>query len=445
VSFDKNGLLHQLEKLEVQAEAPNRLIIAFSGGLDSSVLLHALADSRDSHGHPLIAVHVDHGLHDQSAEWARHCEAFSASLDVPFVSCKVTVEESSRLGPEAAAREVRYAALRRLMEPGDWLVSAHHQDDQAETLLLHLMRGSGPAGLAGIRSIRRFAAGWLARPLLDVSRDDLETYATGQNLDFIDDPSNVDTAFDRNFLRHDVIPLLESRWPGAANRIRRSAALQRESADLLAALADQDGRHIVASAGKMAIEGLVKLPEARQRNLLRHTLLSLGLPLPGAAQLEQIVRELIPAREDAQPVVAWRGGQARRYRKNLYLMPSDVEEKLPSAPQAIDGERAILPAGLGEIRLHRVSEAGLSDAVIAQGLEVRYRKGGEEIKPLFQRHTRKLKKMLQEEGVVPWMRDQVPLLYSDDKLVAIADQWIADEASGEPGTIVEWRNHPPIF
>jgi tRNA(Ile)-lysidine synthase len=445
VSFDKNGLLHQLEELEVQAEAPNRLIIAFSGGLDSTVLLHALADSRIAHGHPLIAVHVDHGLHGQSAEWARHCEAFSASLDVPFVSCKVTVEKASGLGPEAAAREARYATLRRLMEPGDWLVSAHHQDDQAETLLLHLMRGSGPAGLAGIRPIRRFAAGWLARPLLDVSRDDLETYAAGQNLDFIDDPSNVDTAFDRNFLRHEVIPLLESRWPGAANRIRRSAQLQRESADLLAALADQDGSDIVSPGGKLTIGNLSKLPEARQRNLLRHTLLSLGLPLPGAAQLEQIVREVIPAREDAQPVVVWRGGQARRYRNNLYLMPSDVEEELPSAAQPIEGGRAILPAGLGEIRLHRSDDTGLSDAVIAQGLEIRYREGGEEIKPLFQRHTRKLKKMLQEEGVVPWMRDRVPLLYSDDKLVAIADQWIAVEASGEPGTIIEWRSHPPIF
>lgn len=445
MSFDRSYLLGRLDELETEAESPRRLIVAFSGGLDSSVLLHALARSRDDHGCPLIAVHVDHGLHDESGAWCRHCESFAKSLGVEFMSLAVQVDPASGQGPEAAAREARYGALRRLVKSGDWLLSAHHQDDQAETLLLHLMRSSGPSGLAGIRAIRRFVSGWLARPLLDVPRNDLEAYAAEHDIGYVDDPGNVDTEYDRNFLRHEVIPLLESRWQGAAARIRRSADLQREAGELLAALAELDGQAVSGDANRMHIPDVAALPEERQRNLLRHQLASLGLPLPGAAQLEQIVREVLPAREDAQPAVAWPGGQARRYRDKLYLMSAKVEDAPPAEPQAVDGGRAVLAPGLGKILLRPGQDVGLSEAVISAGLEIRYRAGGEEIKPLFQQHTKKLKKLLQEEGVVPWMRDRVPLLYSGGTLVAVADLWIADDASSEPGTGIEWCDRPALY
>lgn len=445
MSFDESELLRRIGELESKADPPKRLIIALSGGLDSSVLLHALAGTRDRHGHPLVAVHIDHGLQEDSARWSRHCEAFAGSLGVEFVSEQVNVDRESGLGLEAAARAARYEAFGRLMTPYDWLLSAHHQDDQAETLLLNLMRGSGLTGLSGMQSLRPFAAGWLARPMLDVSRKEIEAYAAANAVEFIDDPSNADTAHDRNFLRHEVIPLLESRWQGGSERIRRSARLANEASELLGQLADVDGRTIVAAGGKMMISNFRELSEPRQRNLLRHTLASLDLPLPGARQLAQILRELVPAREDAQPVVAWPGAQARRYRDTIYLMAAGVGKPAPEEPIPLIGDHLALPSGLGEIMLLPDSDVGLSDAVIEQGLEVRFRQGGEEIRPIFQQHTKKLKKLLQEEGVVPWMRDRLPLLYSGGKLVAVADLWVSDEASGEPGFRVRWRDHPALY
>ncbi len=445
MSFGEDDLLRRIGELESKAEPPKRLIVAFSGGLDSSVLLHALAGTRDRHGHPLLAVHIDHGLQRDSAQWARHCEAVAASFGVEFVAERVDVDRESGLGPEAAARAARYEALGRLMAPYDWLLSAHHQDDQAETLLLNLMRGSGLAGLSGMQSVRPFAAGWLVRPMLDVSRKAIEAYAAVNAVEFIDDPSNADTVHDRNFLRREVIPLLESRWQGGSERIRRSARLANEASGLLGQLAEIDGHAIVGQGGKMMIGTFKELSEPRQRNLLRHTLASLDLPLPGARQLEQILRELVPAREDAQPVVAWPGAQARRYRDTIYLMAAGVGEPAPAEPLRLHGDHLALPSGLGEIMLLPDNDVGLSDAVVERGLEVRFRQGGEEIRPVFQKHTKKLKKLLQEGGVVPWMRDRIPLLYSDGKLVAVADLVVSDEASGEPGFRVYWRDHPALY
>ncbi len=186
------------------------------------------------------------------------------------------------------------------------------------------------------------------------------------------------------------------------------------------------------------------MPPERQRNLLRYLILEQGLPIPGAAHLEQIVHELVCAREDAQPLVAWPGARARRYRDRLYLLAADdTETGLPDA-QPVTGDHVDLPAGLGVLELRRGAEKGLSAAVMEQGLELRYRVGGEEFKPDGHRHTRKLKKLLQEEGIVPWMREQLPLLYSGGQLVAVADLWIAAGATAAPGTAIAWRNRPSI-
>jgi len=225
VNFDQETLPHKLAELGKLAGKPDRFVIAFSGGLDSTVLLHALASSRDMHKTALLAVHVDHSLHEDSASWTKHCESFAEALDTECVCVKVDVATGTGRGTEAAAREARYNAFRSLLRAGDWLLSAHHKDDQAETLLLNLMRGSGPAGLAGIGEVQPFAAGWLVRPLLSISRNELRNYANELELNWIDDPSNEDRQFDRNYLRHEVIPRLDERWPDVANRLRRSAFL----------------------------------------------------------------------------------------------------------------------------------------------------------------------------------------------------------------------------
>ena len=216
MAFDSDVLLERLQAL-TGGVGPARWLVAFSGGIDSSVLLHALASASD--GTPVVAIHIDHGLHPDSAAWSQHAETFSTALGVEFITRAVSLDPKLPQGTEAAARDARYQAFYELVEDDDCLLSAHHERDQAETLLLNLMRGSGPAGLAGIRVTQSFGRGQLLRPMLGVSGDDIAAYASAEGLTWIEDPSNADTRFDRNFIRREVMPLLRTRWPAVDNRL----------------------------------------------------------------------------------------------------------------------------------------------------------------------------------------------------------------------------------
>jgi len=443
VSFDRESLLRELMGLAVLSGDPKRLVIAFSGGLDSTVLLHALAVSRDAHGKSLLAVHVDHGLHEDSGRWGDHCDAIARSLDVEIERVAVDVMTDAGKGTEAAARTARYDVLQSLIQEGDWLLSAHHRDDQAETLLLNLMRGSGPSGLAGIGEVQPFAGGWLVRPLLPYSQSDLRNYATKHELNWVDDPSNEDRQFDRNFLRHEILPRLEERWPGVSGRLQQSAVLAGEAATMLDQLADDDLQALADRPDRLSLDALRALPSERQRNVIRYVVRELGLPAPPATQLRSILADLLPAREDAQPLVQWKGAEVRRYRDHVYVLPEN-KFGLEGVAIQLPDDGLDLDAGMGELQLETGAAQGLTRAVVDAGLEVRYRCGGEEIKPAGQSHTRKLKKLLQDEGIVPWMRDRLPLLYSGGELVAVADLWLASAAAAEPGVAVRWKNRPPI-
>ena len=443
MSFDKETLPRKLAELSNLAGQPDRYMVAFSGGLDSTVLLHALASSRDAHQTDIVAVHIDHGLHGDAAKWCEQCAAVAGSLDIEFVSVQVEVATDAGQGPEAAARNARYAALGSIVRSGDWLLSAHHKDDQAETLLLNLMRGSGPAGLAGIGEMQPFAAGWLVRPLLSIKRSELQDYATAHELDWINDPSNEDQQFDRNYLRHEVMPRLETRWPDVASRLKRSALLAGEASQLLDQLADADFRELGERPDRLDLSRLRDLPPERQRNVLRYVVRELGLPSPPATQLRSVVLDLIPARDDAQPVVQWPGAEIRRYRDQVYVLPAAAADDTVAIGM-IAADKVALPSGMGELTFEAGASQGLAEAIVSRGLELRFRTGGEEIKPVGQSHTRKLKKLLQEEGVAPWMRERLPLLYSGGDLVAVADLWIAANAASEPGTAINWKNRPPI-
>lgn len=442
MSFSQESLLHKLSELSDLAGEPARLVVAFSGGLDSTVLLHALAVTRDTHNAALLAVYVDHQLHDESGNWGDHCATFANALNVAFERVRIVVDSNAGLGIEGAARLARYDALRNVVSDSDWLLSAHHKDDQAETLLLNLMRGSGPSGLAGIAEIRPFSTAWLVRPVLSYSRSELQDYATQHDLSWIDDPSNEDRQFDRNYLRHDVLPRLEHRWPGVANRLRNSALLAGEAATMLDQLADADLQTLGKRPDRLSLDALRSLQPERQRNVLRYVVRELGLPSPPATRLRSIVTDLIPARGDAQPVVQWTGAEIRRYRDQVYVLPVRASVEPPAT--AVSADKIELGAGMGHIDLEAGAAQGLAESVVARGLELRFRQGGEEIRPIGQSHTKKLKKLLQEEGIVPWMRDQLPLLYSGNELVAVADLWIAASAAAEPGTALHWKNRPPI-
>lgn len=447
MKFDSEVLLSRLQELAEGCVKPRRYLVAFSGGVDSTVLLHALATCRERHRIPLLGIHINHNLHDDAADWEAHCKSVARDFGVPLISETVAIDDNSRLGPEASARLVRYSAFRRIVENGDTLLSAHHEDDQAETLLLNLMRGSGLAGLAGIGAVQSFGRGMLVRPLLGVSGASIQAYAREHKLIWVDDPSNLDTRFDRNFLRQEILPLLNERWPGVALRLRRSAELAGEASELLIDLAELDLAAIATTAepDRLQIHGLKSLSEKRQRNVLRHAIRKCGLPAPPATRLHQITQELMLARADALPLVTWPGAEIRRYRDRLYLLAeAPTDDKPVAARLAADGRWLDLGGGRGQLSLEAGIDGGIDSSIVADGLALRFRRGGEEFCPAGHEQTRKLKKLLQEDGVVPWMRRRIPLLYSGDRLVAVADLWVAATASNLNGYGVRWKNRPAI-
>ena len=444
MTFGPELLLERLDALETAGNKPDRYVIALSGGLDSTVLAHALAVTRERHGKALLAVHIDHRLHPDSGSWSNYCRQLADGLGIEIRTETVTVDRAGSGGLEAAAREARYAALARHLAAGDWLLSAHHRNDQAETLLLNLMRGSGPAGLAGIGLLTRWGAGWLVRPLIDVPRAALEAYAAAQDLRWVDDPANADLRFDRNYLRLEVLPALEQRWAGVVERLARSADLAAEAATMLEELAGIDLECTGNRATRIDVEELLKLSPARQRNLLRYAARRAGLPVPGGARLGTVLDDVLRAREDAQPLVSWQGAELRRYRGRLYLLPPPGETAWQPG-QPFSGVPLALGAGMGSLRLAPGAARGLGKDTVQRGLSLRAREGGEKFRPIGHTHTKKLKKLLQEEGVVPWMRERLPLIYAGEQLVAVADLWIAAEAASEPGTAVRWDDRPELF
>lgn len=414
--------------------ATRRYWIAYSGGLDSHVLLHAMAELRAAHGMTLRAAHVDHALHPDSARWAEHCQAVCAGLGIPCQTVRVHAKAGRGASPEAAARRARYQALADLMEPGDCLLTAHHLDDQAETLLLQLLRGSGPHGLAAMPPCAGFAQGLHLRPLLEFSRAALRRYAEEHKLRWIEDPSNISRDFARNALRHDLMPEIKAHWPAAAATLARSARLQAEAADLMDVLAGLDlSQAQGAHENTLSVSRLNGLSEARRCNLLRYWIKRLDLPLPDSRHMQRILCDVLNARLDATPCVHWRGAEVRRYRDDLHAMPPLTPHD-PSLVIPWDMKQPLtLPADLGVLNCAPASGAGIKKMA---GATVRFRQGGERCKPAGRRETHELRKLLQEAGIPPWRRERIPLIYVDGQLAAVGDLWVCEPfqaAPGEPG------------
>jgi tRNA(Ile)-lysidine synthase len=408
--------------------------LAFSGGLDSSVLLHLLVRLRERLGARLQAVHVQHGLQEAAAGWAGHCARISRDYGIPLHQLSLNLQPRAGESLEAQAREGRYRALAGVMSPGDLLLTAQHQDDQAETLLLQLLRGSGPAGLAAMPVLSRFGPGWLARPLLGFGRAELLAYAQRQGLCWVEDPSNLDLRFDRNYLRRRVMPLLQQRWPAATSTLARSARLSAELQELADDLAAEDLERARGPwPGTLSIGVLRSFSAARTRSLLRHWVRRRGGMMPGSRHLQRIEQECLQGRPDTQPVVRWRDLEVRRYRDGLFLLRVRPPHEASRVISWRDGDRLQLPPGLGEVSLER-AERGISRAAWDRSrIEVRFRRGGERCIPAGSRHHRPLKKLFQEWSVPPWLRDRIPLVYLDDQLVAVADYLWCEPFGAAPG------------
>lgn len=420
-----------------------RLCVALSGGVDSVVLLDLLVALAPRFRWQLSAIHVNHQLSPNAAAWTRFCRQLCRERGVPLRVIRVTVPRGD--STEAAARAARYAAYRR--QPAENVLLAHHQDDQAETVLLQLLRGAGVKGLAAMPVVRddsRRPRLRLLRPLLNVTRHEIEAYAVRQSLRWVEDESNGDAQYLRNFLRREVMPRLASRVPAYRTTLARTADRMAESAQLLDALAQIDG----AAASGMAtlpVCALAALSPARARNLLRYFVAQQGVRMPDAQRLDEALRQALHAKVDARVCVNVGGHTLRRHRGALHLVAALplLAQTGAKLPRPWCGERSMeWPALNGVLHMRRRRGAGIDlEKLLAQPVTLRAREGGEKLQPAAARPHRALKDLFQMHGVPPWRRDRLPLLWSGEQLVWVAELGIDCSfiaRAGAPGVMPCW-------
>jgi tRNA(Ile)-lysidine synthase len=399
-----------------------RVALAFSGGIDSTVLAHLLIKQRRKLG-SLRLIHVDHGLQAASGEWSRHCARWARARRVPFVALKANVIRHGGESPEESARVARYQCLVEALEPGEILVTAQHRDDQAETLLLQLFRGAGVSGLSGMPALAAFGPKPIARPLLDVSRGEIEAVARKARLTWIDDPSNADTRYSRNFVRQRLLPLIREHWPGVDRALARSASHMAIAAALLNERAEQDLASIADGAG-LSVSALRGLPMARRRNALRAFIARQGVEMPEASRLKEMSGPLLAARADAQPEVAW--AEVRLVRRSGRLdLQTNRETKVEFVAKSWrwrNDRRLILEPGALELVDDTAGPIDLDR--LPAILELRARKGGERLRLSAAARTQTLKSLLQDAKVPVDERARLPLLFAKGQLVSAGDRWV---------------------
>ena len=410
------------------------LLVGFSGGLDSTVLLHRLMLWREQEPDVQIrAIHIHHGLSSNAETWVAHCEALCKAWRIPLIVERVTLHDEG-LGIEAQARKARYCAFEKALEVGEALVTAQHLDDQCETFLLALKRGSGPAGLSAMPDRTAFSGTFLLRPLLSETRASLERWALDHHLHWIEDESNQDDSYDRNFLRLRVVPQLAARWPHFAQATARSAALCAEQESLLDELLSEQLSSLTSVEGALDIVPLTLMSPVRRAALLRRWLAAHGSQMPSRDMLCRIWDEVALAREDAAPRLYLNGFEVRRFRGQLWWIqyqPSlagemvewtdpSVPLRLPQGVVSLTANGPVRPPEKGEIVTVRYKASGL--------LHIVGRNGG-----------RKLKKIWQEYDIPPWQRDTTPLLFYGETLIAAAGVFVTQEGWAEEGVTFEWK------
>ncbi|MDP1596938.1 MAG: tRNA lysidine(34) synthetase TilS [Methylotenera sp.] len=417
-----------------------KLLVALSGGLDSCVLLHLLAEVKHLFLFELQAMHVHHGLSPNADAWTELCAKTCEFLHVPLQVVYVNVDPSSKQGIEAAARELRYQALfnHKFGEIlPDYVVTAHHQDDQAETLLLQLLRGAGVKGLSSMAALDETRR--LLRPLLDVPRLALKEYAVQHQIEWCEDESNDNTQYERNFVRHNVMPVLETHFPSAKSVIARTASHLAEANSLLDTLATLDARELLLN-NSLCLQGLSQLDIPRAKNVLRWWFAQNQLAMPNAEHLTEIIQQLLNAKPDADVNIKLQHLTLRRYQYRAHLYADRA-----SAPFDLTwcGESTLtLPDG-SRLLFSRKQGVGLALKYSIDKLRIAHRTGGERFKPNVLRPTRTLKHLLQEASIPPWVRSHLPLVYWQDTLAYVPGIGVASGLQAgfnEIGLEIIWQD-----
>ena len=415
-----------IESALTRCHNPKHLYIGYSGGVDSHVLLHLCA-SMPGLKDKITAVYVHHGLQAEAESWATHCKKTAESLGVGFILLLVNAVADLGERHEEAARNARYTALKSLVGAGDALLVAQHRDDQLETVLLQLFRGSGLRGLSAMPERMVFGQGIMLRPLLNIAKSAIDDYARTQGLSWVEDPSNLSHEYDRNFLRHAVLPLLKQRWPACDKTVARSARHCADAQAIISELTENLFHPIFNAADQtLSISRLTSYEIPQQQLVIRQWFQALGLKMPALAFVERLQSEVLAARDDSDPVLFGQGYNVRRYRDRLYCLksiaPDSVRETLWPAGQTtlkVSDRQSLscIPSSAG------ISREQWQNAII----KVTARSGGEKIRLPGRTGRHALKKLFQEAGIPPWQREAIPLIYLDDKLAAVGDLWVSAE------------------
>ena len=420
----------QIIELDKYHQQGYQFVVAFSGGVDSTVLLYLVQQYCQALNIPVTAIYVNHGLSANADNWQQHCQQTAERIGVQFKSVKVNIQQTSRQSIEQLAREARYQALIQHSADKSVIFAGQHQDDQTETFLLRLKRGSGPNGLACMRPLRNLTENRLLyRPLLHVSREQIEAFAQTNKLNWIEDESNKNDLFERNFLRNQIIPQFKQKWPQFSAMVNRSAELCNEYQLLADDLASIDANNCIDADKRLLIEACLSLSKHRQNNLIRYWLQSLHQQLPSAKQMQQIELAML-AKDDAQPIVQLSSSQIRRYNKKLYLLTQQdilwIEQSESDFEIDVDKPLTIYSAKgkllvIGQfLHVDRIRLPSLNEKVT-----IRYNvKSSTKCLPHYRQQSRSVKKILQELLIEPWFRHKIPYLYYNDTCVAALGYWI---------------------
>ncbi len=418
-------ILNKLRDCLSHIETNKSVYIAYSGGIDSTVLLHAANLVCADSGHSLKAIHIDHQIHADSQQWSQHCIDQCQMLNISIETISVDTQQFRQHGTEGAAREARYQAFENELDVHDVLFTAHHADDQIETILLQLFRGAGVHGLAGCAQSRVIGNALLVRPWLEISRQEIAHYAEKNKLQWRDDPSNDSLVHDRNYLRHEVMPLLHERWKGLRKTVARSSQWQSESSDMLDSLATLDAADIVTDEYSLSIEKLTMLDNARLKNVLRWWIRNADCLVPSAHVLDSVINDAIHSRSDCEACIRWKNNEIRKYRGQLYLKTASATHDATLSYQWDLKQALTIPSLDLTLTREQLDQSGVNSNNIDQ-LTVSFRRGGEVMRPRGRGCQKELKALFQEQGIKPWERDRIPLLFHKQQLIFVWGYWIGE-------------------